>query len=375
MQNKIRVLFVISQLGAGGSERIVLDLAKKLNNDKFDIYLLAFSGGILQPYFKKNCKKIIIYKKKFGFDILLILKIFLILLKFQINIINAHHYMPLFYSAMSKLFLFNIKLVYTEHSAQEVDNIFNSIHRYIFRILFVFIYKVVGVSEEVSRAFVKNYPESIKKITTILNGVDIKKFSGFDDRIRLREQLNLLPEHFVIGTVANFRKVKNHACIVRAASRLKFVCPLVRFLFVGTGFPGDSDNSEDLIRNMIEEFNLEDHVFLTGYHADISMVLPSMDVFCLSSFSEGLPVSILEAMAARVLVVGSNVPGIREVVDNNRTGLLFRCDNDAELSSIICELYNGTLFARNLVGEAFRYVEENHSYQKFCSEYASLFVS
>ena len=74
---------------------------------------------------------------------------------------------------------------------------------------------------------------------------------------------------------------------------------------------------------MIAALELEDRIVLAGYRDDIPLLLSSLDVFCLPSLSEGLPVSILEAMAAMVPVIGSNVAGIREVVDSGKTGLLW----------------------------------------------------
>jgi len=372
---KTKVLFVASQLGAGGAERIILDLANGLDPLQFDVYLAAFNRGVLEPAFRRVCKEIIFIEKKQGIDLSAMLKLSNILSQYKIDVVNAHHYMPFFYSLLGTKILHNRKLIYTEHSVPEVEGIYSSIHGKLFRWMLYRVNRVVGVSTEIRDALRKMYPMHTKKFVAILNGVNIDKFSRREQRMNVREQFGFSPEHFVIGTVANFREVKNHACIIRAAARLKEAYPLVRFLFVGTGFPGDLENTENTIRQMIKAFQLEDRVILAGYQDDIPSVLSSLDAFCLSSFSEGLPVSVLEAMAARVPVIGTNVAGIREVIDDGKTGLLFANDNDDELASLIKKLTAGTLFAQKMMDEAYRFIIEKHAYQKFYGRYAALFDS
>ena len=101
-------------------------------------------------------------------------------------------------------------------------------------------------------------------------------------------------------------------------------------------------------------------------------MLASLDAFCLASFSEGLPVSILEAMAAGLPVIGSKVNGIQEVVDNQITGLLFANNNDKELTWLIENLAQGKIAGNRLIENAFVFLKDNHSYSKVYGEYCSL---
>jgi glycosyltransferase involved in cell wall biosynthesis len=90
-------------------------------------------------------------------------------------------------------------------------------------------------------------------------------------------------------------------------------------------------------------------------------MLSAMDVFCLPSFSEGLPVSLLEAMAAGVPVVGSEVAGIREVITHGKTGLLFPCDDDRRLASALLELAQETEMSNMLAANALERVMKQYS--------------
>ncbi len=320
------------QLDAGGSERVVFDLARSLDTDKFEVFVAAFKGGVLAKPLKNICKDVFIIEKKQGLDITAMFKLATIVRNYRIDVVNAHHYMPCFYSFLGTRVLNCKRLVYTEHSVPEVENVAGCVHGKIFHWMLYRINAVVGVSRAITGKFREKYPRHAEKFHEILNGVDIEKFRGKGAREEVRSSWGLVKEHFVVGTVANFRKVKNHACLVRAAGRLKDTHPQLRLFFVGTGFPGDAENSEDEVRALIRELGLQDRVVLAGYQENIPEMLSAFDAFCLPSFSEGLPVSLLEAMAAGVPVIGSEVKGIVEVVKDGKTGVLFSSNSDSELS-------------------------------------------
>ena len=349
------------QLDAGGSERVVLDLARNLNLFDFDIYVAAFKGGVLEPKFREVCKEIFFIEKKTGLDLSAMLKLSKIVAQNSIDVVNAHHYMPCFYSFLGTRLLNRKRLLYTEHSVPEVVNVFKSIHGKLFNWMLYRMNSVIGVSRGITDEFKRSYPRHAEKFIEILNGVDIEKFTCRDHREKIRKEFGFSSEHFVVGMVANFRKVKNHACLIRAIARLENDCPQLSLLLVGTGFYGDTENSEGDIRRMIEDFDLGKRVIFAGYQGDVPTILSALDAFCLPSFSEGLPVSVLEAMAAGVPIIGSNVKGISEVVEDNKTGLLFNSNNCVELSHKIYDVIHRDGLADKLADNAFTFVSDRHS--------------
>ena len=372
---KTRVMFVVIQLEAGGSERVVLDLARGLNSNEFEIYVTAFNGGVLKTSLKEVCKNIFIINKKKGFDFSAMRKLSQIIVKNKIHVVNAHHYMPLFYSFLGTRVLNGRKLFYTEHSVPEVENIAQSKHGKIFYWMLFRLNAVVGVSKEITRKFKEHYPRHAEKFIEILNGVDIDKYTNKLKREVIRSKWGLSKTHFVVGTVANFKTVKNHVCLVRAASLLKDAYPHLRLLFVGRGFPGDSDNSEDQIRRLIEELGLQERVILTGYQENVPELLSTLDAFCLPSFSEGLPVSLLEAMASKVPVIGSRVRGIDEVVDEGRTGFFFPSNDHVKLAETLKKVIDKPDVCKQVVSNAYDFVKANHDKQIWVNHYSNMFKS
>lgn len=339
--HKTRVLFVLIQLDAGGSERVVLDLARNLDKDKFEVFVAAFRYGVLEVDFKEVCKEVFVIHKKPGFDIGAMFQISNIVKKHHIDVVNAHHYMPCFYSFLGCCIIQRKRLIYTEHSVPEVTDVAQGRHKKIMNYMLNLIDTVVGVSQEITDTFKKHYPKHEKRFKMIVNGVDVDKFRCPEKREITRKQFGFQPDDFVVGMVANFRKVKNHVCLIRAVDCLKNDVPKLKVLLVGTGFPGDPENTEDDIRLMVEQHELLNQIVFAGYQSDIPAMLSAMDCFCLPSFSEGLPVSVLEAIAAKLVVVGSNVSGIKEVVVHSVTGYLFPSDNDEKLSQALLSVQKG----------------------------------
>lgn len=372
-KKKIRVMFVMLQLDAGGSEKVVLDLVTNLDPRKFEIYIATFKGGSLEPLFKDHCEKIFFIEKKPGFDFFAMLTLSRIIKSNKIDVINAHHYMPCFYSFMGAKFLNRKMFVYTEHSVPEVEQVIHCIHGKIFNLMLFRIDTVVGVSQEITEKFKISYSSHCTKFRTILNGVDIDKFSTREYREDVRARWGFSKNHFVVGMVANFRKVKNHACLVKATALLKGSYPNLRLVFVGKGFLGDPESSESEVRKLIDELGLKGRVILTGYQENIPEMLSMFDVFCLPSISEGLPVSVLEAMAAGVPVIGSQVKGLKEIIKDRETGLLFVDDNEYHLARAVEELMTSRALSQTLATKAFEYLRSTHDINTWVQEISVLF--
>lgn len=258
---KISVLFILIQVSTGGAERVVLDLARNLDRSRFNIYVAFFLDGALQKNFREVCQEVFDIGKNNGFDFGAMLQIAKIIRSRHIDVINAHHYMPFFYSYLGSKLLSRRRLIYTEHSVPEVEGISSSLHRRICNAMLHGADAVIGVSKEITETFKEVFPTYSRKIVNISNGVDVERFTVHIERDKVRGEWGLLPEHFVIGTVANFRKVKNHTCLIRAFHRLSILYPHVRLVLVGRGYPDDTENSEEEIRRLIHSFKLRTGLF------------------------------------------------------------------------------------------------------------------
>lgn len=372
-KDKTRILFVIPQLGIGGSERVVLDLTRRLNPANFESFVVSFNGGGLESSFRQSCKGVFVFKKKPGLDLSAMFKLAEIIKQNKIDIVNAHHYMSLFYSFLGTR-ISKSRLVYTEHSVKEVESVMSTIHGKIFSVMLAKIDAVVGVSKEIASKFQSFCPRYQNIVFPIPNAVDLERFRNCSsNKAEMRSKWGLSPNNFVVGVVANFRKVKNHVCLLRAACHLKNDFPDLRLLFAGIGHPSNAEDSESEILQMVKDEGLQSIVIFAGHQKDVSKILPVFDVFCLPSFSEGLPVSVLEAMAAEIPVIGSLAKGISEIIQDRHTGLLFNIDSDLELAGLIKDLNASTSLRQEIAYKGHKYVEDNHNIETWVDSYSRLF--
>lgn len=131
-----------------------------------------------------------------------------------------------------------------------------------------------------------------------------------------RRLLGLAEDEPVVGTVANFTPKKDQRSLLAAMRRLSSSHPRLRLVLIGTG------PLEGELRAQARRDGLTSRIVFTGPRDDVQRLLPAFDVFALSSLHEGLPISLLEAMAAGVPTVATRVGGVPEAMTDGREGLL-----------------------------------------------------
>lgn len=162
-------------------------------------------------------------------------------------------------------------------------------------------------------------------------GIDLKNVYN-NKHQSFRSQLGLKDSECILISVGELNQNKNHLLVIDALAKIDNKD--ITYLICGEG-----DNRSTLERK-IAEYNLTEKVHLLGYREDVREILNSADVFVFPSYREGLAVSIMEAMAAGLPVLASNIRGNSDLIDSDKGGFLFNPNDSAELSSFISELKN-----------------------------------
>jgi glycosyltransferase involved in cell wall biosynthesis len=208
----------------------------------------------------------------------------------------------------------------------------------------------------------------VERMTRIYNGINMDLFvPGAGSN--LRRELGLADNTKLIGMVANLRESKGYEHFVQAARRVSDSIPEARFFAVGQRDEAIAKRVEALVR----ELNLERTFFFLGFRPDVAEILNSLDLFVLSSVSEGLSIATIEAMAAGKPVVVTRSGGPQEIVEDGRTGILVPPSDSGALASKICELLGNPRLAATLSRNARIEVEGKFSLTKMVSEYESLY--
>lgn len=189
---------------------------------------------------------------------------------------------------------------------------------------------IIAVSKDLEAFLTRRFPKA--DITQIYNSVKYPIDDSYDET-NVREQFNVGQDILWIGTLARLVEVKNLPLLIEAAKYLKSK----NMDFVVSIF-GDGPLRQSL-QEQIDANNLKNHVRLEGFNANILPILHTFDIFTISSFHEGLPMSLLEAMAAGTPVISTNVGGIAEVIVDGESGFLVNNMSPTAFGEKILQLY------------------------------------
>ena len=187
-----------------------------------------------------------------------------------------------------------------------------------------------------------------EKFTVIHSGVDLSRFSGVGgDVSKIRQEMNLPADAFVVGTVGRLTAVKGHIHLLRAAARILKNRKDIFFVLLGGG-----ELRDELCKYSDQEAILENVRFL-GWRSDVASALSAFDIFAFPSLNEGMGKAIVEAMAMGRPVIASDVGGIPDLVVQGRNGLLVPPADSEALAQAILDLYENP-DKRKRMGEAGR---------------------
>jgi glycosyltransferase involved in cell wall biosynthesis len=201
---------------------------------------------------------------------------------------------------------------------------------------------IMTVSAEDEQAALRLGIAKPRQIETIFNGVDTLRFSktrfSAEDRHRVREKYGISQDAPVIGIVGRMVREKGFFELFQAARTILDKFPQVRFMIVGDVLPSDYDGSKKEILQLVDSLKIKHAVAFTGLVDDTAPYLAAMDIFTLPSYREGMPVSLLEAMAMELPAVATDIRGCREEVADGVTGWLVPARDSRQLADKLLHL-------------------------------------
>jgi glycosyltransferase involved in cell wall biosynthesis len=294
----MRIVQIVEKLDIGGLEKIAIDLSNNLSKEHevLIISLQSFDKDKIKKWIEINDNIIVVslFKDKDKSNYLNILKMIIkmrnLILKFKPDVIHSHHIGPLLYSILSTIGI-KLKIVHTEHDIWYLNNKKNLFIRKILGLIKN--HKTIALTNNMEK--VLNNKFNIRNTDTVFNGINLECLTYVSDA---KQKLNI-DEDFVIGCCGRIEKVKNHKYLIEQAKKHKNI----RFLIAGGG-------------SLLEEFKKESpsNVTFLGHQNNLSLFFSAIDVFCLPSENEGLPLSILEAYYYNLPVYSTNVGSINEII-------------------------------------------------------------
>lgn len=379
MEKKKKIVFIATKGDQGGAQKYIKQLVLGIDKNKFELVVISGNYGEDLTVKKKlkwlgNESGFLFYK-----DISALIELVRVLKKEKPEIIHLNSSKAGVVGAIAAKLAGIKKIIFTAHGwvfSDETLPFFKKFF-YIFlhRVAGFFQDKIINVSEYDKKIALKYRIAPEKKLETILNGIDTNYFKdNFFSKEEARKEIkNIISNgkflvsnqiiitneqekkigEFWIGTIGRLVKEKNYQLLIKAIKNLKDeVSELkIKCLIIGDGYEKEN------LKTQIANYKLEEDVFLLGEIKNAFRYLKAFDLFVLPSRKEGLPFTLIEAMAAEIPVLTSDVGGMTEVIEEEK-GWLFQSENEKDLVKKAEEVLNSEEEAKRRAEKARRFAEQ-----------------
>jgi glycosyltransferase involved in cell wall biosynthesis len=228
--------------------------------------------------------------------------------------------------------------------------------------------RVIAVSDDARQVATGRGRMDPCRTELVINGINVGRFDPSGDGAGVRREFSIADGAFVFGIVARLTPVKDHGTLLRAFARVAAAGDdSARLLIVGGG------ENELEVRALVEELGLTGSVIMTGDRRDVPALMGAMNAFVLSSLSEGLSITLLEAMASSLPVVATRVGGNAEIVADGETGLLVEAGNPEALARAMMAVAGNPEVARRMGAAGRARVEQHFSERAMVARYAEVY--
>lgn len=332
---------LVHSLNVGGAEILADRFARRMRGHGRVVFACLDDLGPLGEQLLSENVTVERLDRRSGMDWRCAWKLRQFLKREEVRLVHAHQYTPFFYAAFSRFLGGGPPILFTEHGRFFPDGP-NRKRMWINPWLLRKSDRVIAVGECVREALFHFEGIPRGKVDVIYNGVDLDRFAPTGSRAATRCELGVAEDEFVLLTVARLDSIKDHATSVRAMAELRRRVPKLKLLLAGDG--PERGNLESLIR----QTGTEGTVRMLGLRRDVPRLMEAADGFLLTSVSEGIPLTLIEAMGASLPIVATRVGGIPEVVEEGVTGLLVPAGNAAAVAEALVSLERDRGFARSL---------------------------
>ena len=336
----IRVLWLTKGLGPGGAERLLLSFAAIADRTRLDLqvaYLLPWKDHLVAELAGLRVPAVCLDSRR-EVDPRWLRRLRRLVRTARIDVVHAHSPMV---AALARPALRTLPrrdrpaLMGTEH------NLWSSHHpvtRWANNLTLPLESVTIAVSDQVRASMP---PRLARRTEVVIHGVDVDAIaSRRGERDAARAELRVPSDQMLVATVANLRANKDYPTLLAAARQLADAGEPIQFVSVGQGPLAEQ------LEEKRDELGLGERFRFLGYREDPIRVLVAADVFCLSSRFEGLPISMLEAMAAGLPIVATRVGGIPGVVADGKEGRLVPTGDPAALATALAGLRDPDLRSR-----------------------------
>jgi len=368
---RINILHIYQNSKIGGIQQQILSLVMAYDREKFCPVVCCFGPkmevGI--EIEKAGIEVVALNRRRYNkFSAGIIFDLYRLMKDRNIHVLRTHKYRANFYGRIAGALAGVPVIVASEHNIYRDEKERRLIRRISNKILSMVTDKMVTVSDAIRKDILRYDRVSPSKVMVLHNGVDTERFKPGVNFGDVREQHALSKDDVVIGFVGRLVINKGLNYLIEAFALLKDSCN-AKLLIVGDG------SLMEELKKQAKDKGLEGSVIFTGLRRDITDILSTIDLFVLPSIKEGLPNSLLEAMAMSKPVVATAVGGVPEIIEHGATGLLVQPADRDGLAAAIKTVIDNPLMAKNMGIAARDFIENNYSIKATAGRWETLYIS
>lgn len=365
---KIPVIEVITHLALGGAQRVVLTLAEKLDRDKFELHIVSSEDGGFLKAAKNidNCtfhpSKHLLRELSLQHDSKVVFELYSIFRKIKkqsgakMAIVHTHAPKAGVAGRIAAKMAGCIP-VHTLHGLP-----FNPLQgkkkQFAYKIFESFGYlfgkDVITVTEFGGRWLLENRLVKRENLHLIRPSVEMENLFALEKKRKLLPRFGVVDKDTVIGFVASLKPPKDPFTFLKAFKKVSQKLPQIKAVIVGDGIIRPE------VETLISSLKLEKKVILTGWQTPVEPFYREFDLLVLTSDSEGLPLTLVEAMASKTPVIASNVGGISELIEDNRNGFLVGPKEVETLAERILDILKKSELRERFISEAGKNLQDYH---------------
>ena len=368
-----------SSEGNFGAEALVIDLAQhhKANGIEVEIMGIAKNNTPNLPIVIRAQQANItasMTQMHYGIDIKATLKIIQYAKEHEINIIHLHGYKAIInFGIIPQKYRENIALVATQHGITSPNSLKQHlvwrVKNWLEGISIYRLDAIAYVNQRLAKTHQKPFVTQNTDVYTITNGITPTPPSQINSNNNSKAIESFFESGFIIGAAGRLSKEKDHMRIVRAFSTIEKKHTNIKLIIFGNG------PMEKSIKNLIESLGLTNKILLTGYIEQAAYWFKYLDIFILSSLSEGSPISILEAMRAQTPIITTDVGDVTQRLTKDKHAIIISSGNTTALSEAINKLYNNPQLCKQLKANAYQHFMENCTTEKTANAYADIYFN
>jgi len=359
--NSVKILYLVNSSEIGGAEKSLLLLIDNIDRTKFEISTVCLKGaGIFTEELKiRNIPVFIFNIKKKPFSIF---GVYMIIKRIKPDIIQSFLFVSNIIGRIAGK-LAGVKVIIS--SQRSVDKWRKWYHWKIDRLTSKFTTLIISNSFSGKKVLVEKGKIKPEKIIVIPNGVK----SNQERNPYLKREMGFDVEETVIGTVGNLREVKDHKTFIKVASEISKKFQSVKFLIAGKG------PLERELKKITALYGVKKKIIFVGFIKEIEKVYSAIDIFVLTSFWEGCPLSVLEAMSFGIPVVSFSVGDVPYIIQNGKDGFVVKNRDFTELIEKIELLLKNETFRNKIGKNAKEKIMREFTVKKMVKRYMDVYIN